>query len=121
MHQRFGKLPFADLMQPAIEVAQRGYLVPVVVQPAAASTASPAPVISVIRRCLFMLSLLGVVVIADAFAPVQRRNMADHASPENGARRCPSVGFSCVLRVSVVSGFVYVLSFSGVCSVLSLS
>jgi gamma-glutamyltranspeptidase/glutathione hydrolase len=32
LHQRFGKLPFADLMQPAIEVAQRGYLVPVVVQ-----------------------------------------------------------------------------------------
>jgi len=32
MSQRFGKLPFADLMQPAIEIAERGYLVPVVVQ-----------------------------------------------------------------------------------------
>ena len=32
MSQRFGKLPFADLMQPAIDVAERGYLVPVVVQ-----------------------------------------------------------------------------------------
>ena len=29
---RFGKLPFADLLQPAIEIAERGYLVPVVVQ-----------------------------------------------------------------------------------------
>ena len=29
---RFGKLPFADLMAPAIEVAERGYSVPVVVQ-----------------------------------------------------------------------------------------
>ena len=29
---RFGKLPFADLMAPAIEIAERGYLVPPVVQ-----------------------------------------------------------------------------------------
>ena len=32
LSKRFGKLPFADLMQPAIDVAERGYLVPVVVQ-----------------------------------------------------------------------------------------
>jgi gamma-glutamyltranspeptidase / glutathione hydrolase len=32
LSRRFGKLPFADLMQPAIEIAERGYLVPVVVQ-----------------------------------------------------------------------------------------
>ena len=32
LSQRFGKLPFADLMQPAIEIAERGYAVPVVVQ-----------------------------------------------------------------------------------------
>jgi gamma-glutamyltranspeptidase / glutathione hydrolase len=29
---RFGKLPFADLMEPAIEIAERGYLLPTVVQ-----------------------------------------------------------------------------------------
>ncbi|MBC7730196.1 MAG: gamma-glutamyltransferase family protein [Microbacteriaceae bacterium] len=29
---RFGQLPFADLMAPAIEIAERGYAVPVVVQ-----------------------------------------------------------------------------------------
>ena len=32
LSRRFGKLPFADLMQPAIELAERGYLVPPVVQ-----------------------------------------------------------------------------------------
>ena len=32
MSERFGKLPFADLMEPAIEIAERGYLMPVVVQ-----------------------------------------------------------------------------------------
>ena len=32
MSERFGKLPFADLMQPAIEIAERGYLLSVVVQ-----------------------------------------------------------------------------------------
>ncbi|HUG24080.1 gamma-glutamyltransferase family protein [Piscinibacter sp.] len=32
LSDRFGKLPFADLMQPAIEIAERGYAVPVVVQ-----------------------------------------------------------------------------------------
>jgi gamma-glutamyltranspeptidase/glutathione hydrolase len=32
LSKRFGKLPFADLMAPAIEIAERGYLVPVVVQ-----------------------------------------------------------------------------------------
>jgi gamma-glutamyltranspeptidase/glutathione hydrolase len=32
LHGRFGKLPFADLLAPAIDVAQRGYAVPVVIQ-----------------------------------------------------------------------------------------
>ncbi|AMM25433.1 gamma-glutamyltransferase family protein [Variovorax sp. PAMC 28711] len=32
MSERFGKLPFADLMAPAIETAERGYLIPPVVQ-----------------------------------------------------------------------------------------
>ncbi len=32
LSERFGKLPFADLMEPAIEIAERGYAVPVVVQ-----------------------------------------------------------------------------------------
>ncbi len=31
MSTRFGKLPFADLLEPAIDIAQRGYVVPVVV------------------------------------------------------------------------------------------
>ena len=32
MSERFGKLPFADLLEPAIDIAARGYAVPVVVQ-----------------------------------------------------------------------------------------
>ena len=32
LSERFGQLPFADLLEPAIDVAERGYLVPVVVQ-----------------------------------------------------------------------------------------
>ncbi len=32
LHQRFGKLPFADLLAPAIETAERGYAVPVIIQ-----------------------------------------------------------------------------------------
>ena len=32
LHERFGKLPFADLLAPAIEIAERGYAVPVIVQ-----------------------------------------------------------------------------------------
>ena len=32
LSERFGKLPFADLMEPAAEIAERGFLVPVVVQ-----------------------------------------------------------------------------------------
>ena len=32
LSERFGKLPFADVLEPAIDVAERGYLVPVVVQ-----------------------------------------------------------------------------------------
>jgi gamma-glutamyltranspeptidase / glutathione hydrolase len=39
MSERFGKLPFADLMEPAIEIAERGYLLsPVVQQKWAAAT-----------------------------------------------------------------------------------
>jgi len=32
LSERFGKLRFADLMEPAIDIAERGYLLPVVVQ-----------------------------------------------------------------------------------------
>ncbi len=32
MSERYGKLPFADLLAPAIDVAERGYLMPTVVQ-----------------------------------------------------------------------------------------
>jgi gamma-glutamyltranspeptidase/glutathione hydrolase len=32
LSERFGKLPFADLMEPAAQIAERGYLVPVVIQ-----------------------------------------------------------------------------------------
>lgn len=32
LSERFGRLAFADLLEPAIEIAERGYLVPVVVQ-----------------------------------------------------------------------------------------
>ena len=32
MSERFGKLPFADLLEPAIEIAERGYLLSTVVQ-----------------------------------------------------------------------------------------
>ena len=32
LSERFGRLPFADLMQPAIEIAERGYAVPPIVQ-----------------------------------------------------------------------------------------
>ncbi len=32
LSERFGNLPFADLMQPAIEIAERGYAVPPIVQ-----------------------------------------------------------------------------------------
>jgi gamma-glutamyltranspeptidase / glutathione hydrolase len=32
LSDRFGKLPFADLLEPAIDIAERGYLMPVVVQ-----------------------------------------------------------------------------------------
>jgi gamma-glutamyltranspeptidase/glutathione hydrolase len=32
LHERFARLPFTDLLEPAIEVAERGYAVPMVVQ-----------------------------------------------------------------------------------------
>ena len=32
LSERFGKLPFGDLLEPAIDIAERGYAVPVVVQ-----------------------------------------------------------------------------------------
>ncbi|MCU0925335.1 MAG: gamma-glutamyltransferase, partial [Hydrogenophaga sp.] len=57
LSERFGKLPFADLMQPAIELAERGYAVPVVVQQKWAA-ATP--------------ELQGLPGFADAFMPRSR-------------------------------------------------
>ncbi|HNU10982.1 MAG TPA: gamma-glutamyltransferase family protein [Rubrivivax sp.] len=40
LSERFGKLPFADLMEPAAEIAERGFMVPVVVNHKWAAAAS---------------------------------------------------------------------------------
>ncbi len=46
LSERFGRLPFEDLLQPAIEIAERGYAVPVVVQQKWAAAAAVADLIS---------------------------------------------------------------------------
>ncbi|KQT83619.1 gamma-glutamyltransferase [Methylobacterium sp. Leaf465] len=46
LSERFGTLPFADLLQPAIEIAERGYLAPVVVQQKWAAAATVADLVS---------------------------------------------------------------------------
>ena len=46
LSERFGRLPFADLLAPAIEVAERGYAVPVVVQQKWAAAAKVADLVS---------------------------------------------------------------------------
>ncbi len=43
---RFGRLPFADLMEPAIDIAERGYAVPVVVQQKWAAAAQVKDLVS---------------------------------------------------------------------------
>ncbi|WP_375454530.1 gamma-glutamyltransferase family protein [uncultured Methylobacterium sp.] len=45
LSERFGKLPFADLMEPAIEIAERGTLVPIVVQRKWAAAAQVADLV----------------------------------------------------------------------------
>ena len=45
LSERFGKLPFADLLQPAIDIAERGYLAPVVVQQKWAAAARVADLV----------------------------------------------------------------------------
>ncbi|GBU17409.1 MULTISPECIES: gamma-glutamyltransferase family protein [Methylobacterium] len=45
LSERFGRLPFADLMEPAIEIAERGYLAPVVVQQKWAAAARVAEIV----------------------------------------------------------------------------
>ncbi len=46
LHERFGRLPFADLLQPAIEIAERGYAVPVIVSHKFALAAQVADLVS---------------------------------------------------------------------------
>jgi gamma-glutamyltranspeptidase / glutathione hydrolase len=46
LSERFGRLPFADLMAPAAEIAERGYAVPVVVQQKWAAAAQVADLVS---------------------------------------------------------------------------
>ncbi|MCJ2127563.1 gamma-glutamyltransferase family protein [Methylobacterium sp. E-045] len=45
LSERFGRLPFADLLQPAIAIAERGYLAPVVVQQKWAAAARVADLV----------------------------------------------------------------------------
>jgi len=45
LSERFGKLPFADLMAPAADIAERGYAVPVVVQQKWAAAAQVAALV----------------------------------------------------------------------------
>ncbi|SEK55391.1 gamma-glutamyltranspeptidase / glutathione hydrolase [Roseateles sp. YR242] len=46
LSERYGKLPFADLLAPAIEIAERGYAVPLVVQSKWAMAAEVADLVS---------------------------------------------------------------------------
>lgn len=46
LSERFGRLPFADLMTPAIEIAERGYAVPVIVQSKWAMAAEVADLVA---------------------------------------------------------------------------
>jgi len=46
LSKRYGKLPFADLMAPAIAIAERGYIVPVVVADKWAAAAGVADLVS---------------------------------------------------------------------------
>ncbi|MDE2394233.1 MAG: gamma-glutamyltransferase family protein [Burkholderiales bacterium] len=46
LHERFGRLPFADLMAPAVAIAERGYAVPVVVQEKWAAAAALPELVS---------------------------------------------------------------------------
>jgi gamma-glutamyltranspeptidase/glutathione hydrolase len=46
MSERFGRLPFADLFEPAIEIAERGYAVPPVVQQKWAAAAKVRDLVS---------------------------------------------------------------------------
>ncbi|MEO3693361.1 gamma-glutamyltransferase family protein [Roseateles paludis] len=55
LSERFGKLPFADLMQPAIEAAERGYAVPPVVQ---SKWAQAAQVTELVRQPGFAQAFL---------------------------------------------------------------
>ncbi|MFO1228386.1 gamma-glutamyltransferase family protein [Roseateles sp.] len=68
LSERFGKLPFEDLLQPAIEAAERGYAVPPVVQ---SKWAQAAQVTELVRQSGF----------AEAFLPRGR-------APEVGERFC---------------------------------
>jgi gamma-glutamyltranspeptidase/glutathione hydrolase len=45
LSERFGRLPFADLLEPAIEIAERGYLAPTVVQGKWAAAAKVADIV----------------------------------------------------------------------------
>jgi gamma-glutamyltranspeptidase/glutathione hydrolase len=46
LHERFGQLPFADLMAPAADIAERGFAVPVVVQQKWAAAAGVAALVA---------------------------------------------------------------------------
>lgn len=68
LSQRFGKLPFADLMQPAIEAAERGYAVPPVVQ---SKWAQAAQVTELVRQPGFAQAFLPkgrVPMVGERFA-----------------------------------------------------
>jgi gamma-glutamyltranspeptidase/glutathione hydrolase len=54
MHERFGKLPFEDLLQPAIEIAERGYLLPVVVQQKWAATTPSCKACQGLKKAFFL-------------------------------------------------------------------
>ena len=80
LHERFGKLPFADLMEPAAEMAERGYLVAPVVQE---KWAACAP------------ELVNQPGFADAFLPRGRvPEVGEHFSFPAAARALRSIGAS---------------------------
>ena len=104
LNERFGKLPFADLMAPAVEIAERGYAVPVVVQqkwaaaaellanqPGFAQTFLPhgrAPAIGELFRFPAAARRRCALIAADeGRGLLPRRDRAGDRTPRRGERR----------------------------------
>ena len=105
LSERFGRLPFADLLAPAIDIAERGYAVPVIVQQKWAAAAALPEIASQPGFAEAFLPRGRAPEVGERFAlPAAARTLRLIAESKGEAFYCGEIAHACAAHAAAHGG-----------------